>query len=248
MTPATSASSAPSWARAMRRFNDWLLFDMGGGQRPCRLASVINLQKAGSFPVLAFMIWFYSERTGAGTSTAAWLYLAMHGTYGLTWLMKDLLFPDPNWQRPATILSCIVGAIGLASYWLAGWLLISGTAVPHYPVAPGAWFCLCASLCMFGCSVMLAADAQKYTTLQLRRGLITTGMFKWVRHPNYLGEILVYGSLAMLAWHWLAALVIAYFWITMFATNMAMKEASMSRYPEWAAYRKRTWWLVPGIF
>ncbi len=172
----------------------------------------------------------------------------MHGTYGLTWLMKDLLFPDPNWQRPATILSCIVGAIGLASYWLAGWLLISGTAVPHYPVAPGAWFCLCASLCMFGCSVMLAADAQKYTTLQLRRGLITTGMFKWVRHPNYLGEILVYGSLAMLAWHWLAALVIAYFWITMFATNMAMKEASMSRYPEWAAYRKRTWWLVPGIF
>ncbi|MBK6452512.1 MAG: DUF1295 domain-containing protein [Proteobacteria bacterium] len=88
----------------------------------------------------------------------------------------------------------------------------------------------------------------KYTTLRLRRGLITTGMFKWVRHPNYLGEILVYGSLAMLAWHWLAALVIAYFWITMFATNMAMKEASMSRYPEWAAYRKRTWWLVPGIF
>jgi protein-S-isoprenylcysteine O-methyltransferase Ste14 len=94
----------------------------------------------------------------------------------------------------------------------------------------------------------MASDVQKYVTLQLRRGLITTGMFAKVRHPNYLGEMLVYGSLAMMVWHWIPALVLAYYWLTMFSTNMAMKEASMSRYPEWAAYKRRTWWLVPGVF
>jgi len=26
-----------------------------------------------------------------------------------------------------------------------------------------------------------------------------------------------------------------------------VKEASMSRYPEWAAYKKRTWWLIPFV-
>jgi len=26
-----------------------------------------------------------------------------------------------------------------------------------------------------------------------------------------------------------------------------MKEASMSRHPEWAAYKKRTWWLIPFV-
>jgi len=26
-----------------------------------------------------------------------------------------------------------------------------------------------------------------------------------------------------------------------------MKEASMSRYGEWAAYKKRTWWLLPFV-
>jgi len=26
-----------------------------------------------------------------------------------------------------------------------------------------------------------------------------------------------------------------------------MKEASMSRYPEWASYKKRTWWLIPFV-
>jgi hypothetical protein len=60
--------------------------------------------------------------------------------------------------------------------------------------------------------------------------------------------MMVYGSLAMLVWHWIPALVLAYFWLVMFSTNMVMKEASMSRYPEWASYQRRTWWLVPGIF
>jgi protein-S-isoprenylcysteine O-methyltransferase Ste14 len=241
-------ANAPAWAQRLRRFNDWMLFDIGGGPRPLNLATVINLQKAGSFPFLAFLIWWYADRNAAATSTAAWLYLAMHGTYGLTWLLKDLLFPDPNWQRPATIASCIVGALGLGLYWLGGWLLISGTVTPEYPLPQNAWFCVCLSLCILGCVIMIASDVQKFVTLQLRRGLITTGMFRWVRHPNYLGEMMVYGSLAMMVWHWIPALVLAYFWLVMFSTNMVMKEASMSRYPEWADYRRRTWWLVPGVF
>jgi hypothetical protein len=28
---------------------------------------------------------------------------------------------------------------------------------------------------------------------------------------------------------------------------MVMKEASMSRYPDWAAYKKRSWWLIPFL-
>lgn len=248
MSQVPAIANAPAWAQRLRRFNDWMLFDIGGGPRPLKLATVINLQKAGSFPFLAFLIWWYADRNPVATSTAAWLYLAMHGTYGLTWLLKDLLFPDPNWQRPATIPSCIVGAIGLGLYWLGGWLLISGTVTPEYPLPQNAWFCLCVSLCMFGCVIMIASDVQKFATLQLRRGLIATGMFKRVRHPNYLGEMMVYGSLAMLVWHWIPALVLAYFWLVMFSTNMVMKEASMSRYPEWASYQRRTWWLVPGIF
>lgn len=247
MTQHEHSGTAPSWARQLRRFNNWMLFDIGGGPRPLRLATVINLQKAGSFPLLAFLIWFYADKTPAAVSTAAWLYLGMHGSYGLCWLMKDLLFPDASWQRRATIASCLWGAIGLGLYWLAGWLLISGNVVPDYPLPQDVWFCLCVSLCILGCVTMIAADVQKYVTLQLKPGLITTGAFKWVRHPNYLGEMMVYGSLAMMAWHWIPALVLAYFWLTMFATNIVMKEASMSRHPEWAAYRRRTWWLVPGI-
>jgi hypothetical protein len=37
-------------------------------------------------------------------------------------------------------------------------------------------------------------------------------------------------------------------WSGLFAVNMIMKEASMSRYPEWQAYRARTGWLLPKLF
>lgn len=250
MNQAISGSAqypAPAWARALRRFNQWIMFDLGGGPRPFRLAWIINLQKAGSFPFFGFLIWFYADTTPAATSMAAWLYLALHGSYGLVWLMKDLLFPDASWQGRATIASCFVGALGLAGYWLAGWLIISGRTSMDYPLPDSAWYCLCVTMCVLGCVIMTAADVQKFCTLKLHRGLITDGMFTHVRHPNYLGEMMIYGALALLAWHWLPLLVLAYFWGFLFSTNMVMKEASMSRYPDWAAYKKRTWWLLPGI-
>ena len=238
----------PRWAHALSRFNRWMMFDIGGGPRPFKLATIINLQKAGTFPVMALLMWYYAGKTPAATSTAAWLYLAMHGSYGLTWLLKDLRFPDANWQGRATILSSITDAAALALYWLAGFVLISGVSTQNYPLTKNAWFCLCVTLCILGCVIMIAADVQKFSTLRVKRGLITDGMFKRVRHPNYLGEMMVYGSFALLAWHWIPALVLVYFWSLHFSTNMAMKEASMSRYSEWREYKERSWWLVPYVF
>lgn len=247
-TSMVTPSKAPAWAVALRRYDDWLLHDMFGGPRPLKFAWVINTQKAGTFFFLGFLMWYYADKTPAATSAAAWIYLAMHGTYGLTWLLKDMTFPDPNWQKRITISSSIFAMGALAMYWSFGWLLISGTATPHYPLPDNAWYCLCISLCTFGSVIMVTADAQKYFTLRIKRGLITDGMHKHIRHPNYLGEMMLYAAFAMMVGHWLPWIWLAYIWISLFAVNMAMKEASMSRYPEWADYKNRTWWLVPYLF
>jgi hypothetical protein len=84
----------PAWAAAIGRVNYHLFNDLGVGPRPrpWRLAWVINFQKLGTLPFLGvFIAWYHN------TSAAAWIYLAMHGTYGLVWIIKDLPFPDPNW-------------------------------------------------------------------------------------------------------------------------------------------------------
>jgi protein-S-isoprenylcysteine O-methyltransferase Ste14 len=247
-TAAVPASSAPGWAVAVRKLNNHLMYDLGGGPRPWKFAWIINFQKGGTFLFLGVLMWLYAGRTPAATSTAAWIYLALHGTYGLAWLIKDFAFPDPGWQHRITIGGGLFALFGLAMYWSFGWLLISGTSHPNYPLPDTAWFCLCIALCMLGTVIMIAADAQKYYTLRVKRGLITDGLHRYVRHPNYLGEMMVYGAFALLVWHWLPFLWLAYVWGGLFAVNMVMKEASMSRYPEWAEYRRRSWWLVPFIF
>jgi protein-S-isoprenylcysteine O-methyltransferase Ste14 len=94
---------------------------------------------------------------------------------------------------------------------------------------------------------MIAADAQKHFTLRYKKGLITDGIHRYIRHPNYLGEMMIYGSFALLTWHWFPALVLTWVWLMLFAVNMVMKEASMSRHPEWTEYKQRTWWLIPFI-
>jgi len=244
---APAVATAPGWAQRLRSHNDRMMFDLLGGPRPWKLSWVINFQKAGTFPVLALMMWYYADRTPAATAPAAWMYLALHGSYGLVWLLKDLAFPDPNWQRRATIASGLYTLTGLVLYWSFGWLLISGTVNPQYPLPEPQWFAVCVTLCILGCALMIAADAQKYFTLRIQRGLITDGVHRHVRHPNYLGEMLVYGSFALLVWHWWPWVVLGWIWVTLFATNMVMKEASLSRYAGWAEYKRRSWWLVPFV-
>jgi protein-S-isoprenylcysteine O-methyltransferase Ste14 len=233
----------PSWAAHARAFVNFFVFDFPGGPKAIKAAWVINAQKGGSFPLYLFLLWYYRNSTAA-----AWIYVALQGAYGLVWLIKACAFPDPNWEAKVTIggaVNMFAGVLGW--YWFMGWLLISTNATPAYPLPVNLWFCLCVSLCVIGCTIMIASDAQKFFTLRVNRGLITDGMFRSIRHPNYLGEMMIYGSFALMIWQWAPFVILTCVWLVLFATNMAMKEASMSRFPEWAEYRNRTWWLVPGV-
>jgi protein-S-isoprenylcysteine O-methyltransferase Ste14 len=242
--PRESVQPAPLWAVRLKAITNHAVNDFGGGPRPWKFAWVINFQKCGTFFFLGFLMWYYRN-----DSMAAWVYLALQGSYGLVWFIKDIAFPDPAWQARITLgggINAFLGVLGW--YWVFGWLLISGTSQPVYPLDQGAWFALCISLCLLGCVIMIAADAQKYFVLRVQRGLIRDGMHRYIRHPNYLGEMMVYGSFALMVWHWLPVLVLAWVWTFLFAVNMVMKESSLSRYPDWMEYRKQSWWLVPGIF
>jgi protein-S-isoprenylcysteine O-methyltransferase Ste14 len=237
------ATRAPL-AQSIHRFTTWLSEDCLGGPRPWTLAGLINFQKAGTPVFLAGLIWWFGN-----TSAPAMVYFALHGSYGVAWYIKDKTFPDARWQKRVTIAAGInVYLLVLGWYWAFGWILISGQSPPDYPLPEPVWFALCIGLCVLGLVIMMAADAQKYFTLRVRRHLITTGMFSVVRHPNYLGEMMIYGAFALMVWRSLPFIVLALVWTLCLAVNMVLKEMSMSRYPEWEAYRARTWWLVPYVF
>lgn len=194
----------------------------------------IDIAKGITAPVLFALMAAYDTWTAA-----AWVYLGLHGTYGVLWVLKSRFFPDPGWERQVSLLAAAGTFVALWFYWVAGWLLIAGGQE-----APGPLIAAAVSANALGTFLVFGADAQKYFVLKARRGLITDGFFSRTRNPNYLGEILIYGSFAALSMHWLPWVICACYWVYFFR-NMRRKDASMSRYPEWAWYTARTGLLLP---
>lgn len=236
-------------AERLWHVNDWILHRVPGGAGRTTPRVPINLHKAGMGPfVLALML------ASGDFSVAALLYLALHGTYGVLWLVKDVAFPDPSWRSPCSIGSALtISVVPLGLYTLAPLLMLT----PLGTLVPGGWgttatlpkgVAFAAVLCFsLGSFLHFVGDAQKHFVLahQRPRQLITTGLFAATRNPNYLGEILIYASFNLLAQHWLPWVACAWVWGAIFLPNMLAKDRSMSRYPEHAAWRARTGLLLP---
>jgi protein-S-isoprenylcysteine O-methyltransferase Ste14 len=99
-----------------------------------------------------------------------------------------------------------------------------------------------------GVLLHFGSDAQKYFTLKYRTGLITEGFFLRCRNPNYLGEILIYLGFAIVTQSWIPFAILGAFVAGVFVPNMLKKDLSLSRYPEFAAYKQNSGLLIPKLF
>jgi protein-S-isoprenylcysteine O-methyltransferase Ste14 len=229
----------PGWVLFVNKFNVLFSQNLLGGKKFIKLAWSINAHKALTpLAVIALMLLYKNF------STVAFVYLALHGSYGLCWVFKHFSFPDFKWETKVTFGGAAFTFLLLATYWIAPFLLISR---PEASVVPDWFLAICIALHTLGVVIMISADCQKHFSLKYHKALITDGVFRYSRHPNYLGEMMVYASYALLAQHWLPWIVLAYWWLSVFLVNMIMAESSLSRYPDWKNYKKKTSFLFPGI-
>lgn len=191
-----------------------------------------------TFVVLGLMAAF-----NQWSNTTAWVYLALHGTYGMIWLIKSQTYPDKRWEQPVNAVNGI-GLFGaLALYWIAPYLLMSNSTQ-----APGWYLCVCIVLYTVGIFLHYTSDMQKHMSMTLRPGtLLKEGLWAKVRNPNYFGELLIYTGYGLLAMHWLPIVIIAAIVIMVWVPNMLQKDKSLSRYPEYAEYKRHSKWLIPFI-
>lgn len=199
----------------------------------------IDSHKAATAPLVLGLMWAY----GAWDLRAAWIYLALHGTYGLLWVWKSRVFPDRSWEQDCSLAYGLAIWGGLSLYWIAPWLLIHRAVV-----LPPAWVAGSIALYATGVFLHFAADMQKHTALRLRPGhLITDGLFARCRNPNYLGELLIYVGFGALAMHWAPFAVLALWLAVVWFPNMLHKDRSLARYPEFDHWRRRSWLFLPPL-
>ena len=215
--------------------------DLGGGPKLFKLRYLINFQKGATFLFVLFLMKYYKNY-----SFGAFLYLALHGSYGIFWLIKDFVFGDKSFDRPSTItasLGCIVLLVG---YWYIPFMQISGQGIEN----PSSYRALTAILMyVFGVNVMLLSDCQKYFTLKYKKGLISEGMFYANRNPNYFGEIMLYASFAVLVGKWTPWIILGLVWLVVFNLNMYLKdETSLKKKEGWEEYSKRSSKVLFKVF
>lgn len=109
-------------------------------------------------------------------------------------------------------------------------------------------------LMLFGLFLEIVADQQRYNFLKkpVNKGkLISSGLWRYSRHPNYFGEILFWWGLYLLvlgapkSWMLIISpLTITY--ILLFVSGLPMEKRYHGR-PDFEEYRRRTSALIPWI-
>lgn len=94
---------------------------------------------------------------------------------------------------------------------------------------------------------MLLADSQKFYTLKYKKGLISDGLMKYTRNPNYLGEIMLYGSFVVLVNDMISYVCVMQVWFIVFTLRIYQKELSLRKKEGWKEYSQRSWVLIPKI-
>jgi len=172
----------------------------------------------------------------------AWVYWAIHGSYGVLWVLKSLTFGDKNWEKKTPLWYGLVIWGAMTLYWVAPWIIC------HYDVHAPAWLLgVCVAVYGIGVFLHFVSDMQKHMALSLGSGLLTSGLWARSRNPNYFGELLIYGSFAGLTLHWIPPVILASFVLAVWVPNMIRKDRSLSRYPEFAEYKKRAGLIVPFL-
>ena len=158
--------------------------------------------------------------------------------------------------------------IAIAGFWLLQTISIIILSLPIIfffqspSISFGGFQWLGLALWLMGWLVESIADQQKFSFRinPANEGhFINSGLWKWVQHPNYLGEILCWIGIfifvipALKGWEWIA--IISPIWIAtllLFISGIPLlQRASKKKYghlEKYQTYRKNTALLIPYIY
>ena len=202
----------------------------------------IDFAKSITWLVVIGLIYYFNQFN----NLTAWIYFCLHGSYGIMWVMKSNIFPDKTWEKKAGIPYTMLIIFGLMIYWAPAFIITVSSHEASFEIIVGAII-----LFSFGIFYHFVSDMQKHIFWKYNSGLITDGLWKQCRHPNYFGELLIYSSFLLLTiesslW-WLPVLILGIFICIIWVPGMKRIDRSLSRFEGHKAYKKKTAFIIPYI-
>jgi steroid 5-alpha reductase family enzyme len=141
----------------------------------------------------------------------------------------------------------------LQIFMLQGFLMLIIAApiiVTNLYYRPVHWACLAAgaAIWIFGFIFEAVGDAQLRRFLRTRREgqLMTSGLWKYTRHPNYFGESTMWWGLFVISANWLAMISpLTLTFLLVFVSGVPLLEKKYRGDPAWEKYKARTSVFIP---
>ena len=181
----------------------------------------------------------------AGGLLVAWLLLEVvlrDGTEARSWRAGD---DDRSSTRlivgtylVAFAAPLVLGASGVGSVTADSIVAWVGIAVGALGLAVRIWSMR-----------VLGGDYTRSLRTRRDQTVVDRGPYRWVRHPGYLGSILVWTG-SRLALNWLVALATALLLLAVYRYRIRAEEQMLEAHlgDAYATYKTRTWRLVPLLW
>lgn len=124
------------------------------------------------------------------------------------------------------------------------------------PWSPAPWLVVGASLVVAGLWVRhtamqtLAGWFASQVRIQPDQQLVSTGLYGHVRHPGYLGQLLVFAGFGVALANWISIIGLLLPVMAVFGWRIHVEEAALRRRfgLAYETYRRGTWRLIPGVY
>ncbi len=147
---------------------------------------------------------------------------------------------------PLLLAAAVAMFVGLPFADRRGILVLGDDAPPRYA---GLALYLVGGTLAFWSTLVLGRQYSTQVTIQTDHRLITSGPYRLLRHPRYLGVLLGAVGFALVFRAWAVALV-GLALLGFFLWRISGEEALLRREfgADWDAYSSRTWRLIPLVY
>jgi methyltransferase len=148
---------------------------------------------------------------------------------------------DPHYPWMVALHAGVLGAAALEVLWLRRPFL------PALAVPAAVLFVLAAALRWWAIRTLKGHwNTQVMDSVSL--GVVVTGPFRWVRHPNYLGVFVEMAALPLIHTAWITALLAVAGNIWVLRNRLRVEEPMLEAHPQYRVAMSGKARFLPGIF
>ena len=143
------------------------------------------------------------------------------------------------------------------AYFVCGIALLSASLLSRAHIAMllswVGWLGIVIGLTGLGLRVWSMNALGRFYTRTLKvtekQSIVRAGPYRLIRHPGYLGSILMWAGVAASTQNWIVLVVVLVVMFGVYIYRIQTEEKMlMSAYADYVEYRKQTWRLIPLIY